>query len=649
MDNRKTIKVRTIWENFLKGDLTHSYPINSEIINSWKRCINSGIDPNIKGPMIFLNNNIMKDFLNRNAELVEVAKEIMDNLYKLVKGSGFLVMLCDREAYILRAIGDRDIMSSANKINFIEGANWGEESVGTNAISMCMQTGGPEQVFAEEHFCHIVKQWTCSSAPIFSNGKIIGVLNMSAHYSKVQDHTLGMVAVAANNISSILREKQISKELNITNHILNMMMENIEEGIIATDRNDNILRVNERIYTMFDKRADDIIGKNIDIILPRKKIRGFKDFGGQSLINEINIRVNRRNNQFIIKSRKIIENDLEKGILYTINEAKNVKKLVNTVVGSSSRIGFSDIIGHSKNFLKLVNTAKQISKSNSNILLMGESGTGKEMFAQAIHNESLKKGGPFIAINCGAIPRELIGSELFGYAEGAFTGARKYGNTGKFELADGGTIFLDEIGDMPFDMQVALLRVLENKVVNRIGSNKSIRVDVRVIAATNKNLKDAVRNGEFREDLYYRLNVLSLEMIPLRRRIDDIRLLADFFVNKYNLLLSKGVNGITDDALQALMRHKWPGNVRELENTIERAINISACDTISVEDLRLEKANRSYVNTRSDTLSNIEKETIINKLIKNEYNVTRTAKELGIAKSTLYRKMKLYDIKRSVS
>ena len=273
------------------------------------------------------------------------------------------------------------------------------------------------------------------------------------------------------------------------------------------------------------------------------------------------------------------------GLVLTIQENKALHKLINKMTATQAEFTFDDIIGNSNVMVKAKKLGRIASRSNANVLLLGESGTSKELFAQSIHNNGDRSGNPFIAINCGSLPRNLIESELFGYEGGAFTGAKKEGRPGKFELANGGTIFLDEIGDMPLDIQVSLLRVLENREVTRIGGTKNIRIDVKVIAATNKNLEELIENKMFREDLYYRLNVLSINVPPLRERNEDIIYLADYFLLKHRKNLLKNISGFTEEVYQIFSTYSWPGNVRELENVIERAVNICEQNIITINEL----------------------------------------------------------------
>jgi len=347
------------------------------------------------------------------------------------------------------------------------------------------------------------------------------------------------------------------------------------------------------------------------------------------------------------------------GVIF-LRPIENVHLLVNRFSGARASYTFSDIITHSKSMQEIIHLATKAAGSSSNVLLEGESGTGKEVFAQAIHNESSRKNGPFVAVNCGAIPRELIGSELFGYVEGAFTGARKGGSPGKFELASGGTLFLDEIGDMPLEQQVTLLRVLQEKSINRMGDSRVIPVDVGVICATNKNLWQEVENGKFRIDLYYRLNVINIFIPPLRQRREDIMVLFEYFLDK----IHGGQTPSEDEKKrieEKLKSYDWPGNIRELQNVVERMVNLAGMAPVAAGHLPPE-IKRVKNEGISGDFSNIyrdmtiyeargeqkkirqeqEREQIIILLRRFNGNVSRVAREMGVNRSTIYRKMRIY-------
>jgi len=308
---------------------------------------------------------------------------------------------------------------------------------------------------------------------------------------------------------------------------------------------------------------------------------------------------------------------------------------------------FHDLVSKSPKMQQIFDFARTVAKSNSNILILGESGTGKELLARAIHNESLRAKGPFVAVSCVALPETLLESELFGHEKGAFTDAITQ-KKGKFELAHGGTLFLDEIGDISPKLQLALLRVLQEREFTRVGGTKPIRVDVRIIAATNRDLKKAVDEGRFRDDLYYRLNVITIQIPPLRERKEDIPLLVHRFIEKFNIELGKRVERISEEALKLLMQYDWPGNVRELENVIERAMVITKGNLIKPEDVQIPApAEERPPEVQEDkSLRAVERAHILRVLNENNWNIQRSAQILGIDRVTLYNKIKKYGLKR---
>jgi transcriptional regulator with PAS, ATPase and Fis domain len=319
-------------------------------------------------------------------------------------------------------------------------------------------------------------------------------------------------------------------------------------------------------------------------------------------------------------------------------------------LGRTATFKFDNIVCRNKIVKTVVARAKKVANSPSTILLTGESGTGKEVFAQAIHNASAREGRPFIPINCGAIPKELIQSELFGYEAGAFTGADRKGRMGKFEIADGGTLFLDEIGDMPLKMQINLLKVIADRSVVRIGGAKQIPVDVRLIAATNQNLLDEIEKGNFREDLYYRLNVVPFRLPPLRERPEDVIPIAEYHLARISRRFGKSITRIHPDAKKALAAYPWQGNIREVRNAIEQAVNMAPGNIILLIHLPEYIHNQEIPgiptqNHKPFNLSVLEKETIGRALCHYNGNITQASKALGIGRNTLYDKMRKYSLK----
>jgi len=341
-----------------------------------------------------------------------------------------------------------------------------------------------------------------------------------------------------------------------------------------------------------------------------------------------------------------------------LKELRKARKLADQIVGRRALYTFDKIIGQNPAFLAAITFAKKMADSRSTLLILGESGTGKELFAQSVHNHGERRDETFVAINCGALPRTLIESELFGYEEGAFTGAKRSGQPGKFEIADGGTLFLDEVGEMPLDLQTRLLRVIEEGTVCRIGGNREIPVDVRIIAASNKQLALEVDRGNFRADLFFRLHVLPLELPPLRKRMDDLPLLLDFFMQRLSRRLNRKMVSLPPEYLQQLLAYHWPGNVRQLENLVELLLNNGSlvpapgsCAARQPAD-QLESGCIAIIASQRGTaaaeinspllcisLAEAERRHIQQVLLRYPGNVSLVARTLGIGRNTLYRKM----------
>jgi len=310
------------------------------------------------------------------------------------------------------------------------------------------------------------------------------------------------------------------------------------------------------------------------------------------------------------------------------------------------KYGFDEIIGKSKKMQDIFQLINTVSESEATIMIRGKSGTGKELIARAIHANSKRKYGPLIALSCGSLPESLLESELFGYEKGAFTGAQ-YSRKGRIEMAEGGTLFLDEIGDISKKTQIDLLRVLQEKAIYHLGSTRPIKIDVRIISATNQNLEEAIKDGSFREDLYYRLNIVTINIPPLKERREDIPLLANYFFQKFTVANAKKITGISGEAMMALIDYDWPGNVRELENAIERAVVVSKKKEIIIDDLpETISVKAEVIESEPRSLNEFEKKQILQVLNENDWNISKSAKELKIDRGTLYNKLKKYNIKR---
>jgi sigma-54 dependent transcriptional regulator, acetoin dehydrogenase operon transcriptional activator AcoR len=623
---------------------------SSIIHQSWERSRAYNIDPNRKYGKV--SKELWKKSVVNNAELINTALPLMNDMYQLVEGTGFMVILCDRNGRLLKTIGDEEILKKAESVSFVEGADWSEDAVGTNAIGTCIKVNKPLQVFHYEHYLKILQEWTCSASPIRgTGGNILGVLNVSGPYDKVHPHTLGMVVSAAKAVENLLKLQEKNRRNEVMKSYLEVTMNSLTSGIILVNQQGDIIQANKTLQDMIQLSEEDLVGKKIAQVFTNQLFQTdlfmFDNIKDRDIT--LKTKINQNTNHVLLNCKPVYQGEMRIGSLLTFQEIQKVRQLVNRFTGNRATITFKDIIGKSPLFLKSINEAKAASHSPSNVLLLGESGTGKDLFAQAIHNNSKRSSMPFIAINCGAIPRDLLSSELFGYVEGAFTGARKGGNSGKFELADGGTIFLDEIGEMSLDMQVLLLRVLQNREINRIGDHKVIPVDVRIIAATNKNLKEEVRKGNFREDLYFRLNVLPILIPSLRERGEDIMLLASHFVKQYNQKIPRVIQSISPSYLNAIKKYDWPGNVRELQNVIERSLNRSISGVLSIDSLPDEITGHQVETTVGPNVpgkkDEIQKQLLLNTLMDCQYNYSKAAKKLQISRSTLYRWLDRFNLK----
>lgn len=613
---------------------------------SHKRCIGKGILPEGLFSTKIIEGEELKKKLEQNKELILTATPFINHIYNFVKGSDFFAILCDGDGCILNVIGDEKILSEALKLKMVAGAYMDENHIGTNGMSLALSEKMPIQIYGKDHFIKAYYKWTCSAAPIKNkDGKVIGIIDLTGYTENVYCHTLGMVVAAANAIEKMLEINNYNLMLEISKKRLETTFDSIDSGILAVDVFGNIISMNKQIVKMLGYNQKEMSKIKVSNII--QSWGEILDRLGrkESFVDEdiyVNSRVNKL--QFTVTAYPIFNsNDKLEEITLMFYELKKSRKLAGKILSGQAIYTFDKMIAKDEKIINLIEYAKKIADSKSTVLITGESGTGKEIFAQAIHNYSNRKDEPFIAVNCGAIPRTLIESELFGYEDGAFTGARKGGNAGKFEIAEGGTIFLDEIGEMPADMQTKLLRVVEESVIMRIGSAKQIPINVRIIAATNKNLKYEVGMGNFRKDLFYRLNVLPLLIPPLRERKDDIYELINYYMDRISKRLNKRKVNITKEYMEYLLKYDWPGNIRELENVIEQIIN----SEIIQMNLLNETANpqKSPPNLAfNQSLEEMEKHHIINVIKQSEGNMTLAAKTLGIGRNTLYRKIQNYGI-----
>lgn len=493
------------------------------------------------------------------------------------------------------------------------------------------------------------------ACPIQIENQILGLLSLVAFTPRQQkkmrenqESLLNFLRRMSELIASKLIEAQSNSKLAI-------LLESMPEGLLAVDFDGKIFSCNFTSEVLLMKKRDQLIGNNIDDLFPAGELHPER------------LKEHREKEVLYVqgeKKRRLIFTVVpipEVGTMLLFQDFDTVARSAGSIAHMHNKTTFSDIFGASAQMAELKERAAQVAGSDSTILITGESGTGKELFARAIHNKSRRRDQIFIAINCGAIPDTLLESELFGYEKGSFTGADKNGRPGKFELANHGTLFLDEIGDMPLHMQVKMLRVLQSRTIERIGGVASIEVDVRIIAATNKNLEEMIAKNEFREDLYFRLNVIPLHITPLRERPEDISSMLMKSLRKFNQILGKGIDGFEKDALEMLISYRWPGNVRELENVVEYAVNMEQTQMIRTENLpdRIRTAAEDQLLAQ-ESLQEGSEDSAAGRTLKEQTDLAqrriieaclkitgihragkkKAADILGISESSLYRKMR---------
>jgi PAS domain S-box-containing protein len=474
------------------------------------------------------------------------------------------------------------------------------------------------------------------------------------------DESIGAIAIFHDMTEHYNLLKDFHNEKNVS-EILNTILETVYDGIVVVDKDGYVTMLSKAYAKFLNLNEKEVIGKHVSKVIENTRMHivartGVAEYADPQKVNGNYMIATRipiiKNGETVgavgkVLYRNIDElNMLQKKIGIMENQLEQYKGEIKQL--NKATYSFSSIIGGGNNIVEAIKYARRASKTDSNVLLIGESGTGKELFAHAIHQSSNRKYGPFIKINCAAIPSELLESELFGYEEGSFTGAKKGGKLGKFELAEGGTIFLDEIGDMPLYMQAKLLRVIQEREVERIGGTRPRAVNVRIIAATNVNLEEMVAEGKYRQDLYYRLNVFLISIPALRERKEDIRPLAYHFLNSLNNKYFKNIEGYSEEAIKFLTRYDWPGNIRELSNVIERAVNIIDNEKIITPEHFPQKILGDdfikEIKSLQDTLEEAEKNAIIESLRASKGNRTKAAKILNISRSTFYEKMIKFNI-----
>ncbi|SFJ66814.1 sigma-54-dependent Fis family transcriptional regulator [Thermoflavimicrobium dichotomicum] len=627
------------WDDYLTKKKVPS-GLRSLISSSWKRCERMRVSPLQTQVQVVSDQYDLLQKKVENKLLLEVAMPFMEEIFLHFPTEKIIsAVLTDACGVIIEIKANQKSLSTAESHTFFQGADWTEGSAGTNAIGTALATGQPTQVFGAEHFCWAWHPWVCSAVPIRDplTNKILGILDISGEKGLVLAHDLYYLVSQVGKIEHNLT-LHLTQENALT---LQTLTDSMGDPFVVIDVNGTVKRSNVPAKMMLDLKEESILFNILEWAADPLEWR-------ERLSNIFEEKLRSRNGTAWVAKfypYKIAGKLFGSMVLFK----KEWSQRIQTSVGHVARFHFSDLVTQHPSMLNLIEVAKKAAFSDQTVLITGETGTGKEVLAQAIHNHGSRREGPFVAVNCGAIPEELLASELFGYEKGAFTGANRQGKKGKFLLADKGTILLDEIGDLPLKVQTYLLRVLEERMVHPLGRERPIPVDVRVIAATHKDLEQELRKGNFREDLYFRLKVIHFQLPPLRRRKQDLPLLVDRMVAQ--LTKGKRKPSVDPAAMRVLEAYHWPGNLRELRNVLDRAL-FYAENRIGLEHLPKEIVEQARDREAVWIMSSWkekrepldEREKLLWALEATRWNITQTARILNVSRMTVYRWMKRYGL-----
>ncbi|MFM0027351.1 sigma-54-dependent Fis family transcriptional regulator [Paraburkholderia madseniana] len=643
----RNASVMSAWDRLIRDGESRSPIVRRVVDDSWHRCLDGRVDPGADRAPPPLEESRLFEFREKNARLVDASLPLIEQTREFLSQSGTVMLLTDPGGLILELAGDSRIFESAGEVRLIPGCDWTELTCGTNAIGTALALQHPVQIHGAEHFCAGIKRWTCSAAVIRDpvDSTVLGVIDLSGLTQRYSLQSLALIVSIAGRIESRLEKRALERRLSLIERC--MIYPGRTDGLAVTDERGRLVRANSQAGAAFARLG---VSEGLDKAFPIPDIatiaQGVLPPHAPDWLHRIQIET-------------IKEGGDTLGYLFVMPAASRRPASLPDVRHERTP-AFARIVGNSPVLRAALQKAQHLAQARVPVLLLGETGVGKELFAQGIHQAGATADGPFIALNCGGLSRDLLVSELFGYVEGAFTGARRSGMIGKIEAANRGTLFLDEIGEMPLDIQPHLLRVLEEGELYRLGENHPRKVSFRLIAATHRDLRADVAEGRFRIDLYYRLAVTLVAIPSLRERKDDLPDLIDHWLR--TLSERYGLGGIVfdDEAYDSLLNYPWPGNVRELRNAIEGALLTARDGIITANDLPPEIGAPTAVGSpdallaasdppspsirRVRSLEMTEAESIRFAIQQCQGNLTQVAAELGIAKSTLYEKIKKYQL-----
>lgn len=610
------------WERFLMGEPDAAISLGSAVVSSWQRSLSLGVNPSGRAAPIAATGDKFLLVQQRNHELITAASGLLGHIRDVFADSGCIMLVTDPEGVVLEAVGDHKVLAQGERIHLVAGGQWNEDTIGTNGIGTALATGQPAQVHAAEHFCEGIKGWTCAGAPVRQpgTGKILGVVDISGPPSTYQRGNLALAMAIARQIETGLAVQAGWERSRLLEHCIQRMPALGTAGMLLLDRAGRIIFADHRAELPFTT------GATMPGFDPDEPVERWVDRLPAHLRIGVDI------DPIKLDGRMV-------GALIVMPRAK--PQSLQSSRAAMSQDHFAGIIGGSAAIARMVERARALARRRVALLIQGETGVGKEVLVRAIQAEN-GPAAPFVVFNCGAASKELLAAELFGHVRGAYTGALHEGRAGRFELAHGGILCLDEIGELPLDVQPLLLRVLEDGMVYRVGDTTPRPIDVRLIAMTNRNLRQEVAAGRFRADLFHRINVTSIEIPALRDREGDVLRLLDHFNRKLAHTHNLPALHFAPELLAALETYPWPGNVRELRNLIEGLMLSGMTGMIRPEDLPAEMLQNTAdapLGHAPSSLDDLNRLTIRRTIANAGGNISEAARRLGVARSTLHRKI----------
>jgi transcriptional regulator of acetoin/glycerol metabolism len=639
MQRAESAQTMRAWERFLSGDASAMVPGANTVVASWLRSQQLGINPSGRAAPLAARGDAMEALRVRHADLLGAASEVFARAAETFAGSRSLMLLTNPEGIVLDTIGDHQTLDAGQDIHLMPGGDWREHTVGTNGIGTALATGRPAQVHAAEHFCEGIKAWTCAAAPIHEpgTGRILGVVDISGPPATYQRNNLSLAVATARQIEMVLNQRINLERMQLLEACLAQATGGDRAGLVVLDRHGRLVHSSGRAPELV------ALGHRLPGLAEGAPIDDWPAQLPQPLRADW-FSVVRREGRTI-------------GAVLRIPAAHQSSVARPAPAKTEARPdAFAAILWRSGSMERVVARARRLVGKPVPVLIEGETGVGKELFARALHGD-FTDGRPFVVFNCGAVVKDLLASELFGHVRGAFTGALAGGAAGRFEQAHGGTLCLDEIGEMPLELQSFLLRVLEEGVIYRLGSGQPHPVSVRLIAMTNRNLRDEVAAGRFRRDLYHRLSVTGIAPPPLREREGDIDVLVDAFNRRLAARHGVAPRHFGEAVMAMLRDYAWPGNVRELRNMVESLLLMGEGGAVTAEEVAAfveitSGSARALAEPlvpglgagQGASLEQAERVTIAQAIMRSDANLAEAARSLGISRSTLYRKMERYGL-----